>query len=77
MGRETVQALRAAGKDVVALVRTEEAAKDLEGLGVNAIIGDAFVYKVTLFSSRSIHPALPVVLYTRSIHVFNSYTSSH
>jgi uncharacterized protein YbjT (DUF2867 family) len=46
VGRETVAALRKAGKEVVALVRTSEAAADLEGLGATSVVGDAFVYKV-------------------------------
>jgi len=40
-----VEQLLGAGKEVVALVRTEEAAADLKGLGATAVIGDAFVYK--------------------------------
>ena len=45
VGRETVSSLIDAGKSVVAMVRTEEAKKDLERLGATAIIGDAFTYK--------------------------------
>ena len=36
---ETVSSLIDAGKSVVAMVRTEEAKKDLESLGATAIIG--------------------------------------
>lgn len=45
VGRETVEQLIGAGKEVVALVRSEEAAADLKGLGATAVVGDAFVYK--------------------------------
>ena len=45
VGRETVASLIDAGKSVVAMVRTEEAKKDLESIGATAIIGDAMVYK--------------------------------
>mmetsp|Transcript_4723 Transcript_4723/g.11093 ORF Transcript_4723/g.11093 Transcript_4723/m.11093 type:complete len:154 (-) Transcript_4723:845-1306(-) len=45
VGKETVVLLRKAGKEVVALVRSDEAKADLEGLGAVCIKGDAFVYK--------------------------------
>jgi nucleoside-diphosphate-sugar epimerase len=45
VGRETVEKLIGTGKAVVALVRSEEAKKDLEGLGATAILGDALTYK--------------------------------
>lgn len=45
VGRETVEQLRAAGKEVVALVRSDEAVTDLESLGAVCVKGDAFTYK--------------------------------
>ena len=41
--------LIAGGKEVVALVRSNEAAADLKGLGAETVIGDAFTYKVGIW----------------------------
>lgn len=46
MGKEVVSQLLSQGKQVVALVRSDEAAAELNAMGANAIIGDAFTYKV-------------------------------
>lgn len=46
VGRECVQQLIGAGKEVVAMVRTKEAAEDMKGLGATAIVANAFDYKV-------------------------------
>ena len=47
-----VSSLLAKGKQVVALVRSEEAQMDLSSLGASAVRGDAFEYKVQ-HASRS------------------------
>jgi uncharacterized protein YbjT (DUF2867 family) len=46
VGRECVQQLLGAGKEVVAMVRTSAAADDMKSLGATAIIANAFDYKV-------------------------------
>jgi NAD(P)-dependent dehydrogenase (short-subunit alcohol dehydrogenase family) len=52
VGRECVQQLLAAGKEVVAMVRTKEAAEDMKSLGATAIVANAFDYKVCLPKMR-------------------------